>query len=88
MFMAPEPLLRHLVRAFILPALLVNPYDTEGTATAIQMALQMPLEERRTRHHALLATCRQFDVHWWCNSFLGALREAQAQESGTPWLRL
>lgn len=69
-------------------ALLVNPYDTEGTATAIQMALQMPLEERRTRHHALLATCRQFDVHWWCNSFLGALREAQAQESGTPWLRL
>jgi trehalose 6-phosphate synthase len=69
-------------------ALLVNPYDTEGTASAIQMALQMPLEERRTRHQALLATCRQYDVHWWCNSFLGALREAQAQESGTPWLRL
>jgi trehalose 6-phosphate synthase len=69
-------------------ALLVNPYDTEGTASAIQMALQMPLEERRTRHHALLATCRQYDVHWWCNSFLEALREAQAQESGTPWLRL
>jgi trehalose 6-phosphate synthase len=65
-------------------ALLVNPYDTEGTASAIQMALQMP----RTRHHALLATCRQYDVHWWCNSFLEALREAQAQESGTPWLRL
>ena len=69
-------------------ALLVNPYDTQGTANAIQMALQMPLEERRARHHAMLATCRQYDVHWWCDSFLGALREAQAQESGTPWLRL
>lgn len=69
-------------------SLLVNPYDTEGTASAIQMALQMPLEERRTRHQALLATCRQYDVHWWCDSFLGALRQAQAQESGTPWLRL
>ncbi len=69
-------------------SLLVNPYDTEGTASAIQMALQMPLEERRTRHHALLSTCRQYDVHWWCDTFLGALREAQAHESGTPWLRL
>lgn len=69
-------------------SLLVNPYDTEGTASAIQMALQMPLEERRTRHQTLLATCRQYDVHWWCDSFLGALRQAQAQESGTPWLRL
>ncbi|HWP12752.1 MAG TPA: trehalose-6-phosphate synthase, partial [Ramlibacter sp.] len=31
-------------------ALLVNPYDIEGTAAAIQLALQMPLEERRARH--------------------------------------
>jgi trehalose 6-phosphate synthase len=69
-------------------ALLVNPYDTEGTAETIHMALQMPVEERRMRHAALLATCRQRDVHWWCNSFLQALRQAQAQESGTPWLRL
>lgn len=69
-------------------ALLVNPYDTEATATAIHLALQMPLEERRTRHRAMLETCRQYDVHWWCDSFLSALRKAQAQESGTPWLRL
>ncbi len=69
-------------------ALLVNPYDTEGTAEAIHLALQMPLEERRARHEALLATCRSQDVHWWCESFLSALRQAQAQESGTPWLRL
>lgn len=69
-------------------ALLVNPYDTEGTASAIHLALQMPLEERRDRHRALLASCRQFDVHWWCDTFLAALEKAQSRESGTPWLRL
>jgi trehalose 6-phosphate synthase len=69
-------------------ALLVNPYDTEGTANAIQLALQMPLEERRSRHQALLENCRRYDVHWWCDTFLQTLGKAQAEESGTPWLRL
>ena len=69
-------------------ALLVNPYDTEGTANAIQLALQMPLEERCTRHRALLETCRRQDVHWWCHGFLDTLSQTQADESGTSWLRL
>ncbi|RYF17569.1 MAG: alpha,alpha-trehalose-phosphate synthase (UDP-forming) [Comamonadaceae bacterium] len=69
-------------------ALLVNPYDTEGTAAAILLALQMPLEERRNRHQALMRTVRRYDVHWWCESFLAALSEAQAEEAGTSWLRL
>lgn len=69
-------------------ALLVNPYDTEGTAGAIQLALQMPLEERRVRHQAMLENCRRYDVHWWCDSFLGALAKTRAEETGTPWLRL
>ncbi|GAC1607140.1 MAG: alpha,alpha-trehalose-phosphate synthase (UDP-forming) [Ramlibacter sp.] len=69
-------------------ALLVNPYDTAGTAAAIHMALSMPLEERRTRHAALMQTLRRHDVHWWCASFLESLGQAQSEESGTPWLRL
>jgi trehalose 6-phosphate synthase len=69
-------------------ALLVNPYDTEGTANAIHLALQMPLEERRERHDALMKTIRRFDVHWWCDSFLDSLAKAKAEETGTPWLRL
>ncbi len=69
-------------------ALLVNPYDKEGTAAAIQVALQMPLEERWARHQALLASCKRYDVHWWCDTFLDTLRSAQAEETGTPWLRL
>ena len=69
-------------------ALLVNPYDSEGTAAAILLALQMPVEERRHRHQALMQTIRKYDVHWWCDSFLAALGEAQAEEKGPSWLRL
>jgi trehalose 6-phosphate synthase len=69
-------------------ALLVNPYDVEGTASAIHLALQMPLEERRERHQALIATIRRSDVHWWCDAFLDTLAKTQAEETGTPWLRL
>lgn len=61
-------------------ALLVNPYDIHGTAQAIQQALQMPLAERKERHASLLATIREFDVHWWCRSFLDALRHVRQQE--------
>jgi trehalose 6-phosphate synthase len=69
-------------------ALLVNPYDIEGTASAIQLALQMPIEERRVRYEALMKIIRRFDVHWWCDSFLESLAKAKAEETGTPWLRL
>jgi trehalose 6-phosphate synthase len=69
-------------------ALLVNPYDIEGTANAIHLALQMPVEERRSRHQALMRTIREFDVHWWCDTFLDTLGKAKAEETGTPWLRL
>jgi len=69
-------------------ALLVNPYDTEGTAAAIHLALQMPLEERKERYSELIATLRRSDVHWWCTAFLEEMAKAEAEESGTPWLRL
>jgi trehalose 6-phosphate synthase len=56
-------------------ALLVNPYDTDSTADAIQRALQMPLQERQTRYQALMQTLKQHDVHWWRKSFLDALQQ-------------
>jgi len=69
-------------------ALLVNPYDREGTAAAILLALQMPLEERRNRYEAMMKTLRRQDVHWWCDTFLADLGSAQAEEKGPNWLRL
>jgi len=56
-------------------AVLVNPYDTCGTADAIQRALQMPLEERRQRHAALLSNVGHYDVHWWSRRFLETLAQ-------------
>ena len=56
-------------------ALLVNPYDTDGTADTIQRALQMPLEERQSRHQKLLKNIREQDVHWWREKFLKVLGE-------------
>jgi len=58
-------------------ALLVNPYDAQGTAEVIQQALQMSLEERQRRHQKLLARIREFDVHWWRKAFLQALSETE-----------
>jgi trehalose 6-phosphate synthase len=54
-------------------ALLVNPYDTQATADAIERALRMPLDERRIRHERLLAELHEHDVHWWRERFLAAL---------------
>jgi trehalose 6-phosphate synthase len=55
-------------------ALLVNPYDPESVAGAIAQALVMPLDERRERHRALLATILDYDVDRWQREFLAALR--------------
>jgi trehalose 6-phosphate synthase len=55
-------------------ALLVNPYDEESVAGAIAQALAMPLEERRTRHQALLAAVQAYDIDRWQREFLATLR--------------
>ncbi len=61
-------------------ALLVNPYDIDGTAETIQQALQMPLEERQARHQKLLYRIRKQDVHWWRKNFLDALAGTDATD--------
>jgi trehalose 6-phosphate synthase len=60
-------------------ALLVNPYDADGTAEAIQRALQMSLPERQRRHQSLLQHVRDHDVHWWRHQFLDALAAVETE---------
>lgn len=64
-------------------ALLVNPYDSEGVAIAINRALSMPLEERRMRHVANFRMLVQNDLTHWAERFLGLL-EKPAEASGEP----
>jgi trehalose 6-phosphate synthase len=54
-------------------ALLVNPYDVEGTAEALRRGLDMPVEERRERWKTMLATLKGNDVFHWSSSFLRSL---------------
>ncbi|MGV3553610.1 alpha,alpha-trehalose-phosphate synthase (UDP-forming) [Rhizobium sp.] len=54
-------------------ALLVNPYDVEGTAEAIRRGLDMALEERQERWRAMLGKLKSNDVFSWSHNFLTSL---------------
>ena len=54
-------------------ALLVNPYDSEGVAIAIDRALSMPLEERRQRHADNYRVLVRNDISHWAERFLATL---------------
>ncbi len=57
-------------------ALIVNPYDIEGMARALQTAVEMPLTERRARWRKLMGEISRHDVFHWRKSFLDALDSA------------
>ena len=56
-------------------AVLVNPYDIEGTAEATYRALQMPISERRRRNRSLLSVVERYSSQSWSDSFCAALQE-------------
>ncbi|MFI5301503.1 MAG: bifunctional alpha,alpha-trehalose-phosphate synthase (UDP-forming)/trehalose-phosphatase [Polyangiales bacterium] len=51
-------------------ALIVNPYDIEGTSRAIERAIGMGEIERHVRMRAMRRRVFTHDVHGWCASFL------------------
>ncbi len=59
-------------------ALLVNPYDEERMAAALERGLEMPAEERRERMGALFGRVLRNDAHAWSRRFVQELREAAA----------
>ena len=54
-------------------ALLVNPYNIDDMANAMQTALRMPLGERKERHADLLRRIKTHDIAFWRRSFLDVL---------------
>jgi len=68
-------------------ALLVNPYDTEGMALALDRALRMPLAERASRYEVLMRRLRAHDLTHWRDTFLADLQsgtKASPQSAGEP----
>jgi len=57
-------------------ALLVNPFDPDGVADAIQEALVMPREERVSRWRSMMAVLRRNDIAVWRENFVATLAEA------------
>jgi trehalose 6-phosphate synthase len=62
-------------------ALLVNPYDQEAMAAAIDQALSMPLEERKARHGSLIKVLSENDIKHWGARFIAALTHPAAATS-------
>ncbi len=54
-------------------AILVNPYDIENVADALQMAFRMTDKERRRRMRKLRRKVRNEDVFRWCADFFSHL---------------
>lgn len=51
-------------------ALIINPYDSEGMADAVVLALEMPMDERRRRMRAMRTYLQAHDIHAWGNHCL------------------
>ena len=54
-------------------ALIVNPFDPDEVAEAMDQALTMPLDERQRRHESLFAEVRKMTAGAYCETFLQAL---------------
>lgn len=61
-------------------ALIVNPYDVEGVAAAMERAISMPRDEQRLRMRALRRRVAEQDVHRWVRTFLDDLDRAPPSE--------
>ncbi|GMN01752.1 trehalose-6-phosphate synthase [Erythrobacter sp. MTPC3] len=54
-------------------ALIVNPHSPDLLSRAIETALDMPLEERKSRYEAMVETVRDDNVQAWTSDFCGDL---------------
>ncbi|WP_213991025.1 alpha,alpha-trehalose-phosphate synthase [Sodalis sp. dw_96] len=55
-------------------ALLVNPYDRDGVASALDKALRMPQAERIERYKEMMSVITKNDIVHWRKSFLNDLK--------------
>jgi trehalose 6-phosphate synthase len=67
----------------LLDALIINPYDIEGMATAIYQALEMAPDERRKRMRRMRQYVMDHNIYRWAASILDDLRELRIKNSDT-----
>jgi len=62
-------------------ALLVNPYDIEQMAEAIRSALEMNIEERKTRMQRMRRVVREHNIFRWASTLIAELCEVRLDEA-------
>jgi trehalose 6-phosphate synthase len=67
-------------------ALLVNPYDQEAMAAAIDQALSMPLDERQARHSNMFKVLSENDIKDWGTRFIASLTRPAPAPVAVPRL--
>jgi alpha,alpha-trehalose-phosphate synthase [UDP-forming] len=65
-------------------ALLINPYDTDQTAEAIRVALEMEPEEKRMRMHRMRKIIREHNIYHWAGSLVTELCELRLDVAEQP----
>jgi trehalose 6-phosphate synthase len=65
-------------------ALVVNPYDIEGTAEAIRAAIEMPPAERRSRMARMRAQVREHNIYRWAAMLLDELARTPRSAPAVP----
>jgi trehalose 6-phosphate synthase len=58
-------------------SILVNPFDRQAVADGLQKALEMPVEERRERHSAMLDKLQRNNIKRWSERFIEALHASR-----------
>jgi trehalose 6-phosphate synthase len=61
-------------------ALIVNPYDLEGSSNALAAALKMPEEQQRDRLRSMRSLLSQFNVYRWAGKMLVDATRLRSQE--------
>lgn len=61
-------------------ALIINPYDPEGIAEALEEALTMRLEERKERWRSMMHRLRRHDITAWRKSFVETLAATRSPD--------
>jgi trehalose 6-phosphate synthase len=61
-------------------ALIVNPYDLEGSSEALATALRMPVKEQQDRMRSMRSLLAQFNVYRWAGTMLVDAARLRDQE--------
>ncbi len=63
-------------------ALLVNPYDLDGMAEAVRLALEMASDERRARMGRMRLAVREHNIYRWAGLLLTELQRIPEENAG------